>query len=129
MRVGMPMEQALQRFYERMPLAEVNFFVIVLSIQQKAGGNLSEALGNLSDVLRSRKLMKEKIKTMSSEAKASTMIIGSLPPGVMGMIHLSTPSYMEILFESFTGNILIGLSIFWMMCGIMIMKKMVSFKF
>jgi tight adherence protein B len=77
--MGVDVPQALDRMYQRTPIQEVNFFNIVLNIQQKAGGNLSEALGNLSGVLRSRKLLREKIKAFSSEAKASAMIIGSLP--------------------------------------------------
>ena len=87
--MGVPIDQSLQRMYERMPLPEVNFFSIVLIIQQKTGGNLSESLGNLSSVLRARKLMKEKVKALSSEAKASAMIIGSLPfiVAVHGLLH------------------------------------------
>ena len=77
--IGMPLGEACAKLYERMPLPEANFFGIVISIQQKAGGNLSEALGNLSRVLRDRKKMKAKIQAMSMEAKASAVIIGSLP--------------------------------------------------
>ena len=77
--IGMPIGEACGKLYERMPLPEANFFGIVISIQQKAGGNLSEALGNLSRVLRDRKKMKAKIQAMSMEAKASASIIGALP--------------------------------------------------
>ena len=77
------MEEALKRMFERMPTPEVNFFAIVMTIQSKSGGNLSEALGNLAGVLRDRKRLQGKIRAMSSEAKAGAMIIGSLPPGVM----------------------------------------------
>ena len=77
--IGMPIGEACAKLYERMPLPEANFFGIVISIQQKAGGNLSEALGNLSRVLRDRKKMKAKIQAMSMEAKASASIIGALP--------------------------------------------------
>ena len=71
--IGMPIGEACGKLYERMPLPEANFFGIVISIQQKAGGNLSEALGNLSQVLRDRKKMKAKIQAMSMEAKASAV--------------------------------------------------------
>ena len=81
-----------------MPTPEVSFFGIVMTIQQKSGGNLSEALGNLAGVLRDRKRLQGKIKAMSSEAKASAMIIGSLPPGVMGIVYLTTPAYIALLF-------------------------------
>lgn len=127
--MGVPLEQSLQRMYDRMPLPEVNFFMIVLVIQQKTGGNLSESLGNLSAVLRSRKLMKEKVKALSAEAKASAMIIGALPFFVMGTVYLTSPDYITLLFTHPTGHlILIGATIM-MTAGILIMNKMVNFKF
>src|ERR1700686_3236279 len=89
--IGMPLGEACARLFDRMPVPEANFFGIVISIQQKSGGNLSEALGNLSKVLRDRKKMAEKIQAMSMEAKASAGIIGSLPPIVMLLVYLSTP--------------------------------------
>lgn len=127
-RVGLSMEQALERMYERMPLQEVNFFGIVLMIQQKTGGNLAEALGNLGSVLRSRKLMEGKIAALSSEAKASAWIIGSLPFLVAGAVQLSSPDYLAPLFNTQVGNfILIGAGI-WMTTGILVMKKMTQIK-
>jgi tight adherence protein B len=127
-RIGLTLEQALARMYERMPLQEVNFFGIVLMIQQKTGGNLAEALGNLANVLRSRKLMEAKIKALSAEAKASAMIIGSLPFLVMGAVKLASPDYLEPLFSTKEGNfILLGAGV-WMSTGIFVMKKMIKIK-
>lgn len=128
-RVGVTLEQGLAKIYERMPLPEVNFFQIVLAIQQKTGGNLSEALGNLSRVLRERKKMRGKIQAMSQEAKASAGIIGSLPPGVMLLIYISSPGYMDVLFETTVGNMIIVGGLMWMGLGVLIMKKMIDFKF
>jgi tight adherence protein B len=128
-RVGVTLEQGLDKIYERMPLPEVNFFQIVLTIQQKTGGNLSEALSNLSRVLRERKKMRAKIQAMSQEAKASAGIIGSLPPAVMLMIYFTSPDYMSALFTTFAGNMIIVCSLLWMGIGILIMKKMIDFKF
>ena len=127
--MGVPLEQSMQRMYERVPLAEVNFFAIVLVIQQKTGGNLSESLGNLSSVLRARKLMKEKVKALSSEAKASAMIIGSLPPLVMLMVYFTRPTYIMILFTEPMGNLILLGAATMMAMGIFIMNKMVNFKF
>ncbi|GJL90999.1 type II secretion system F family protein [Hyphococcus sp.] len=127
-RVGLSMEQALDRMLERMPLQEVSFFSIVLLIQQKTGGNLAEALGNLAGVLRSRKLMEGKIAALSSEAKASAYIIGSLPFLVAGSVQLSSPDYLQPLFTTRVGNfILIGAGL-WMSTGILVMKKMTQIK-
>jgi tight adherence protein B len=127
--MGVPLEQALQRMYDHMPLPEVNFFAIVLVIQQKTGGNLSESLGNLSTVLRARKLMKEKVKALSAEAKASAMIIGALPLMVMGMVYLTRPSYIMILFTEPAGHLVLLGSALMMGMGTFVMQRMVNFKF
>ena len=127
--IGMPLGEACTRLYERMPLPEANFFGIVVSIQQKSGGNLSEALGNLSKVLRDRKKMKEKIQAMSMEAKASAGIIGSLPPIVMFLVYLTTPHYISVLWTHPTGQLMLVGCVVWMSMGIMVMKKMINFDF
>jgi tight adherence protein B len=127
--IGMPLGEACARLYERMPLPEANFFGIVIAIQQKSGGNLSEALGNLSRVLRDRKKMAEKIQAMSMEAKASAGIIGSLPPIVMCLVYLSTPDYIALLWTEPTGRLMLAGSMIWMTMGILVMKKMINFDF
>lgn len=127
--MGVALDQNLQRMYERMPLPEVNFFNIVLVIQQRTGGNLSEALGNLSSVLRARKMLKEKVKALSSEAKASAAIIGSLPFIVMALVYMVRPAYMTILFVTTQGQLILLAAAVMMSTGIFIMRSMVNFKF
>ena len=127
--IGMPIGEACAKLYERMPLPEANFFGIVISIQQKAGGNLSEALGNLSRVLRDRKKMKAKIQAMSMEAKASAMIIGSLPIAVGFLVWLTSPDYIELLWTDSFGRMMMAASAMWMGMGVFVMKKMINFDF
>jgi tight adherence protein B len=127
--IGMPLGDACARLYERMPVPEANFFGIVVAIQQKSGGNLSEALGNLSKVLRDRKKMAEKIQAMSMEAKASAGIIGALPPIVMILVYLTTPAYISLLWTDPTGQLMLVGCVTWMSIGIMVMKKMINFDF
>lgn len=127
--IGMPLGEACARLYDRMPVAEANFFGIVVSIQQKSGGNLSEALGNLSKVLRDRKKMKAKIKAISMEAKASAAIIGSMPPAVMGIVYVTNPDYISLLWTTPSGRLMLVLSAIWMTLGILVMKKMINFDF
>ncbi|NWE52254.1 type II secretion system F family protein [Brevundimonas sp. P7753] len=129
MGVGMTLSQSLEKMYERMPTPELNFFAIVIAIQQKSGGNLAEALGNLTTVLRARRLMGEKIKALSSEAVASAGIIASLPPVVMILVTLSSPGYMLLLFTDMRGQVMLLGSAIWMACGVFTMKRMISFKF
>ncbi|MEJ0066840.1 MAG: type II secretion system F family protein [Caulobacteraceae bacterium] len=127
--MGMSLDQALEKVHERMPTAEVRFFSIVMNIQQKTGGNLAEALNNLSTVLRSRKLMREKVKALSAEATSSAAIIGCLPPGVVILISVWTPSYMMPMFVDHRGWLMLGASAIWMSIGVFVMVRMINFKF
>lgn len=125
--MGTQLDRALQQFFKRVPLPEVNFFVIVLTIQSKSGGNLSEALGNLSKVIRERKMMREKVKAMSSEAKASAGIIASLPFAVGFMVFLTTPAYIMELFRTSTGHMILFMGAALMFTGITVMRRMINF--
>ena len=127
--VGQELSAALDKMYMRMPTAEVRFFSIVMAIQQKTGGNLAEALGNLSTVLRARKLMGEKIKAMSGEAVASASIIGVLPPGLLLVVSLIQPSYMAVMFTDPRGHIALMAGASIMGLGVFIMRRMINFKF
>jgi tight adherence protein B len=127
--IGIPLGEACAKLYDRMPLAEANFFGIVISIQQRAGGNLSEALGNLSRVLRDRKKMKAKIKAMSMEAKASGAIIGALPIVVMVLVYITSPQYISTLWTESLGRMMLLGSAVWMSMGIFVMRRMINFDF
>jgi tight adherence protein B len=126
--VGMSVPEATLRMPETMPCAEAGFFGIVIQIQQQAGGNLSEALGNLSRVLRDRKKMKAKVQALSMEAKASAVIIGALPFVVALLVYLSSPNYIMPLFTTSTGHLILGISGIWMSIGIFVMRKMMDFE-
>jgi tight adherence protein B len=127
-RVGISIDQGMERMVERVPLPEVNFLSIVMTIQSKTGGNLSEALGNLSRVLRDRKKMKAKVKSVSQEAKSSAFIIGSLPFALIGLMTLMNPNYLGPLFHTNTGNMLVAGSAIWMLLGVLVMRQMMAFQ-
>ncbi len=127
--LGVPLTESVAKLYERVPVAEANFFAIMIAIQQKAGGNLAEAIGNLSKVIRERKKMKGKIAAMSSEAKASAGIIAALPFVVATLTYLTSPNYISLLWTTQAGQIALVGSGMWMMLGILVMKKMINFNF
>jgi tight adherence protein B len=127
--IGMPIGEACGKLYERLPVPEANFFGIVIAIQQRAGGNLSEALGNLSRVLRDRKKMKAKIQAMSMEAKASASIIACLPVAVMLLVYITSPQYIELLWTHPMGRMMLAGCACWMSMGVMVMRKMINFDF
>jgi tight adherence protein B len=128
-KVGVPLSRAFERMYDRVPLQEVNFFAIVIAIQAQTGGNLAEALGNLSEVLRDRYRLQAKVKAFSAEAKASAMIIGALPPCVMLLVYITTPDYIGILFHEKLGNVMLIASGVWMLMGVLVMRKMIHFDY
>ena len=127
-RVGIPIDQGIERMVERVPLPEVNFLAIVMTIQSKTGGNLSEALANLSRVLRDRKKMKQKVAAVSQEAKSSAAIIGSLPFCIMGGVYFLNPLYLSPLIHTQFGHILLTIAGTWMTIGVLVMRKMINFK-
>ena len=128
-RIGITLLDGFDRMMSRLPLPEVRFFAIVVGIQQQAGGNLSEALGNLSGVLRDRKGMAAKIQALSAEAKASAGVLGCLPFVVAGLIYLSSPQYISLLFNTKSGNFFLLCGMVWMGFGLLVMRKMINFKF
>jgi tight adherence protein B len=127
--MGVTLDQGLERMHERMPAPELRFFAIVLNIQQKTGGNLGEALGNLSGVLRSRRMMREKIKALSSEAVSSAAVIGCLPFGVGALLSVVNPKYLVPMFTDPRGHMMLGAGAVIMTVGVLVMRKMINFKF
>lgn len=125
---GFSMTEAVQVLLDRVPLPEVNFFVVVISVQQQAGGNLSEALGNLARVLRNRKKMKQKVAAMSSEAKASAGIIGALPVVVAIMVSIVSPAYLLPLISTPLGQIWLGVAFLMLCLGAFVMNRMIQFE-
>ena len=127
-RIGRTMDAALQETAERLGTAEFQFFCITLAIQRETGGNLAETLSNLATVLRMRAQMKLKIKAMSSESKASALIIGSLPFIVFGLIYFMSDTYMQQFFTN-PKLTAIGLgAMCWMALGGFVMSRMISFE-
>ena len=127
--VGLTIGQSLDRLSQRVPIIEAQFFAVVVTLQTQMGGNLSEALGNLSRVLRERKMMKEKIKAFSSEAKASGGIIAAMPVGVSAMLSLTSPDYIGLLVREPMGNVVLGICAIWMLMGVTVMRNMIRFDF
>jgi tight adherence protein B len=127
-RLGVPLDEAVQRLPERVPLAEANFFAIVIAIQSRTGGSLSGALGNLSSMLRDRQKMRMKVKALSGEAKASAAIIAAMPIAVAAMLSVTSPKYIALLFTTHTGKLVLAGCAVMMTIGVMIMRKMINFE-
>lgn len=127
LRVGQTPEQVLWEAAKRLDTPEFKFFVISLSIQRETGGNLIETLGNLSNVLRSRRQLKLKVRAMSAEARASAMIIGSLPFVMYAILRVLSPNYVAALTGDPRGIIMTCAGLFSITVGVLVMAKMVNF--
>lgn len=127
-KIGIPLAEACLRSAERMPITEMQMFATGISIQQQTGSSLSEILTNLARVIRARFRLKRKVDALSAEAKASAMIIGSLPIVVAGGLYAINPNYMEPLFHTFKGKCYLTGASVWMSFGILIMRQMINFK-
>lgn len=126
-RLGMTVEESLNRMSLRVPTAEARFFSIVIGIQQQTGGNLADTLSKLSEVLRARKRMREKVVALASEAKASAYIIGSLPIILGSVLALIAPEYIGLLFTTNLGHYIVMGGLGWMGIGLMVMRSMINF--
>lgn len=128
MRLGRDLEALLWDIAKRIDTPEFRFFIIALGVQRETGGNLAETLANLADALRRRRQMRAKVKAMSSETRATTMILGGLPVVVIGLLMLTSPSYLKPLFHDVRGFVLDGVAMAMLVTGIAIMNRMARFE-
>ncbi len=127
-KIGISLSEACLHAAERVPITEMQMFATGINIQQQTGSSLSEILTNLARVIRARFRLKRKVQALSAEAKASAMIIGSLPILVGAGLSLINPDYMGPLFYTLKGKFLLGGAVGWMVCGVLVMKQMINFK-
>jgi tight adherence protein B len=128
MRLGRDLDSLLWDIAKRIDVPEFRFFIIALSVQRETGGNLAETLNNLSMVLRGRRAMRAKARAMASEARASTMILGSLPVLVTIMLSFTSPTYIGPLFSDPRGWMLLGVATGMLLTGVAIMVRMARFE-
>ncbi len=126
-KIGLSLQEALARAVERMPLTELRYFCIVIAIQQQTGGNLAETLAKLSEVLRARKRMRDKVQAFAAEARTSAYIIGSLPVVVILALVALAPDYVGILFASEVGHAVLFAGAMTEVVGLLVMRKMINF--
>jgi tight adherence protein B len=126
--LGEPLETALWRVARVIDKPEMDFFAISIAIQVETGGSLADALGNLADLLRQRERMKLKIKAISSEAKASALIIGSLPFAMLGLLMMMSPDYVMPLFLDPRGQLMLAAGLTSIGLGAFVMWRMTQFE-
>lgn len=129
MTYGLDIEKALHNLRERVGQSDLGFFVVAVALQSQTGGNLSEVLTNLSRTLRERFKMRRKVKALSAEGRFSAMALSILPIIVGGTIHLTAPAfYGDIARDPLVPPVSAVTAALWL-TGIVIMYRMVNFKF
>ncbi len=127
-RMGKTLEDSMWEVAQRIDTPEFRFLIIAMAIQKETGGNLAETLGNLAELIRKRRQLRLKVKAMSSEAKASAMIIGSLPFIMFLLLSVVNPDYVGVLIYEPKGHMLLGGGLAWMSLGWGVMIKMTHFE-
>lgn len=127
-KIGVSLQEAVLEASRRMPITEMQMFATGISIQAQTGSSLSEVLTNLARVIRSRFRLKRKVQALSAEAKASAMIIGSLPFLIGGGMYLINGDYIMMLFNRPLGQAWLIGSAVWMTIGVLVMRAMINFK-
>ena len=124
LKAGVPLASALDKLAAAMPAAEVRFFVLIMSMQAQTGGNLTEALANLSSVLRDRDKIASKVRIASAEVRASALIIGALPIGVIAATAFFAPDYISLLWADDGGRRIASFCAVWLLAGILVLRHM-----
>ena len=123
---GSTLVDALLRMGKRMHTPDINFFVVVLTLQQEVGGSLAEVLGNLSALIRKRKMMVKKIYAITSEGRFTGWVLGLLPFLVALAIHVVEPDYLMPLFVTPLGHVILGITLGTIAVGVIVIRKMVD---
>lgn len=122
---GSNLIEALMRMTQRIDEPDVRFFVVMLTVQQDVGGNLSESLSNLSNILRKRRHLRMKIKAMTSEGRATAYVLGSMPIVTFGLIYAVRPDHLAPLFNTDTGNMMFAIALGILALGATVTWRMV----
>ena len=128
LRIGQTMDEAMTESVDRVGIEDYRFFVISLAIQRETGGNLSETLSNLSDIIRRRQELRLKVRALSSEARASAIILGALPFLTAGILSILNPEYIRLLVDDPFGHVLLGGAATMLTLGVLSMWRMINFE-
>jgi tight adherence protein B len=124
-RYGRDYREASEKMLDRNPgVFDLRIFVSSIMLQRDTGGNLIEILESIADTIRARFLFDAKVKAMTSEARFSALILGCLPFGVVIILIVMNPEYLEPLAFTMAGRVIIGMCVVMYTSGLIIMRDM-----
>lgn len=121
MQIGVDLDEAMQHTADRIRVPDFRFFAVALRLQRRTGGSLAETLGNLSDVIRRRKEIRQKARALTAESKASATVLGLLPFPIGGLLFFINPQLMSVLFDDPRGRFMLGLAFLSLAIGVSVM--------
>lgn len=128
MNYGVPVPQALQRFAERVPLADAGYFAVAVTIQRESGGNLAEVLDKIAGIVRARLRLLGEVRTLSAEGRLSAVILTALPFVVALVVHLVNPKFLAVLWTDPAGTRLVGVALAGIVVGVLWMRAVVRIR-
>lgn len=128
MNYGVPVNDALVRLAERVPVPDVSYFVVAVMIQRESGGNLAELLDKISSIVRERLKLLGEIRTLSAEGTLSAIILTALPFGVALVVNIVNPKFLSVLWTDPAGIRMVGVALFMMVLGILWMRQIIRIR-
>jgi tight adherence protein B len=125
---GSPLNDALQRLAERVPLTDLRYMVVAILIQREAGGNLSEVMTNVSLLIRQRLKLMGDVKTMSAEGRLSAVILCMLPIAIAAVFAVISPDYLVSFWNDPAGPKMLGVALAMMIFGVLWMRMIVRIR-
>jgi tight adherence protein B len=125
---GVSMGDALMALATRVDSTDLRYFVVAVLIQRETGGNLSELLDNISKIIRERIKLLGQIRVLSAEGKMSAWVLGLLPFGAAGMIQLTNPKFLAVLYTDPAGQKMVGFALFMMAVGFFVMRRIIRIR-
>jgi tight adherence protein B len=124
--LGSPMDTALDNLCTRVPLLDLRFFSSALLLQRQTGGNLSDILRQLSNLIRERFRLKGQVKALSAHGRLTSMILTGLPIVTVIALTFVAPEYLKGMADDPDGKKLIVAAILMMFMGTMIIQKIIK---
>lgn len=128
MNYGVPVDQALARFAQRLPLADASYFAVAVTLQRESGGNLAEVLDQIARLVRERLRLRGEVRTLSAEGRLSAVILTALPFGVGAVVQAVNPRFLSVLWSDPAGQRMVGLALTGIVVGVLWMRSIIRIR-
>jgi tight adherence protein B len=128
LRVGVNVEEALVGLARRTGTEEFDMMVTAVLVQRQSGGNLAEILETIAHTIRERMRIRREVQTLTAQERMSSYVVGALPIIAFTFLTFVNPGYLDLLFGTVQGRIMLGASILLELIGFFIIRRIVDIK-